>query len=182
MGQRYYMPSTGRWTHRDPKEHLNPANPPEGMPWNYVGNNPCNYIDPTGTQVDYLEACTIGAIGSNSDGRRGRCDRSTRWTGYLRWVRDHPRRRGSWRLRGQRRVRVPDRTSGGGLRPTVITKRRVSTFFVGLFVLTVLIYTGVALLPLNADARLVVAPFVVGLAGIVLSTVVFRRPDDTDRH
>ncbi len=62
IGHRYYLPNTGRWTQRDPLSHLNPANPPEGMPWNYVGNNPCNYTDPTGRTVAEVAGAVLGVV------------------------------------------------------------------------------------------------------------------------
>ncbi len=49
IGQRYYQPTTGRWTQTDPlNRSTNPTNPPEASPYIYVGNNPINYSDPTG--------------------------------------------------------------------------------------------------------------------------------------
>ncbi len=48
IGQRYYQPTTGRWTQTDPLNRAtNPTNPPEASPYIYVGNNPTNYTDPT---------------------------------------------------------------------------------------------------------------------------------------
>jgi RHS repeat-associated protein len=46
FGQRYYNPTTGRWTQQD---SLNtPLNPTNGNRYAYTGDNPTNSIDPTG--------------------------------------------------------------------------------------------------------------------------------------
>jgi hypothetical protein len=47
FGTRYYMPSLGRWTQRDP-EAGKPRNPPSLNPYAYVGADPVNQVDPSG--------------------------------------------------------------------------------------------------------------------------------------
>lgn len=52
IGMRYYQPELGRWTQADPLgQRINPAQPAEAHPYNYVGCNPVNYTDPTGMLV-----------------------------------------------------------------------------------------------------------------------------------
>ncbi len=46
MDQRYYDPSTGRWTQQDPV--YDPADPAQSNLYAYVGNNPVNYSDHEG--------------------------------------------------------------------------------------------------------------------------------------
>jgi RHS repeat-associated protein len=48
FGQRYYMPDLARWTQPDP-ETGTPTGPMSLNAYSYVGCNPINYIDPTGT-------------------------------------------------------------------------------------------------------------------------------------
>jgi RHS repeat-associated protein len=57
-GERRYDPTIGRFTQQDPLVSL-----VEPMVWNryvYVGDNPVNYIDPTGTG---FWSCVGGIIG-----------------------------------------------------------------------------------------------------------------------
>ena len=56
IGQRYYDPSVGRWTQQDPVVSL-----VDPLQWNryvYVGDDPVNFVDPSGTSI---WSC-IGAI------------------------------------------------------------------------------------------------------------------------
>jgi RHS repeat-associated protein len=46
FGERFYSPSTGRWTQQDNLEHL--GDPAQGNRYSYVGNDPVNNTDPTG--------------------------------------------------------------------------------------------------------------------------------------
>ena len=49
IGLRYYQPENGRWTQQDPaRRATNPTTPPDVSPYQYVGNNPVNYTEPTG--------------------------------------------------------------------------------------------------------------------------------------
>jgi RHS repeat-associated protein len=59
MGLRYYDPDLGRWTQQDAIQNL--MQPPQANRYVYVGCNPANFVDPTGTQA--LEACATGALG-----------------------------------------------------------------------------------------------------------------------
>ena len=56
MGLRFYDPALGRWTQRDPVEQ-----PLQGSGWNdyvFAGDNPVNYLDPTGTVK--VRQCGLG--------------------------------------------------------------------------------------------------------------------------
>ncbi len=63
-GTRWNDTTTGAWTTTDPITHLN--DPSNANPYQYAGNNPVNYVDPTG-RIDWLKdiaavfAITIGS-------------------------------------------------------------------------------------------------------------------------
>jgi RHS repeat-associated protein len=63
FGRRYYDPTTGRWTQPDTIDQ--PASLRDGNLYLYTGNDPINYVDPTGcfTPQGYLaciRACMVG--------------------------------------------------------------------------------------------------------------------------
>lgn len=58
FGERFYNPTTGRWTQQDNLESL--GDPSEGNRYSYVGGDPVNSIDPTG-RVSNDEGMNIGA-------------------------------------------------------------------------------------------------------------------------
>ena len=62
IGMRYYAPDLGRWTQPDPARHFNFGNPPEAMPYAYVGNNPTNYTDPTGLAISPCQLAAGGLV------------------------------------------------------------------------------------------------------------------------
>lgn len=49
MGERYYDPNIGRWLQQDPIDQT--GDQFEGNPYGYVGGDPINNIDPTGTDI-----------------------------------------------------------------------------------------------------------------------------------
>jgi RHS repeat-associated protein len=60
FGQRYYNPTTGRWTQQD---SLNtPLDPTNGNRYAYTGDDPTNSIDPTGLEV--LGTCDRVSLGA----------------------------------------------------------------------------------------------------------------------
>ena len=61
-GQRYYDPTTGRWTQQDPLSHLTSAT--QGDRFLYAGGDPINFSDSTGlySATDYAKACGAGAF------------------------------------------------------------------------------------------------------------------------
>jgi RHS repeat-associated protein len=74
-GQRWYDPTTGRWTQQDSLETL--ADPSRANRYEYAASNPTNYVDPTGleTWTLSLSACYYICVGveasSDSSGRSG---------------------------------------------------------------------------------------------------------------
>lgn len=50
-GQRWYNPATGRFTQQDSIERY--ADPKQGNRYAYAADNPINYVDPTGKDVDW---------------------------------------------------------------------------------------------------------------------------------
>jgi RHS repeat-associated protein len=64
-GQRYYDPTTGRWTQQDPLDRL--GNTTQGDRFLFAGSDPINRSDPTGFASTSLseigEGCAIGAAG-----------------------------------------------------------------------------------------------------------------------
>ncbi|CCF85988.1 hypothetical protein NITHO_6480003 [Nitrolancea hollandica Lb] len=63
IGQRYYDPSLGRWTQQDLPGSL--TSPMTLNRYVYVGNNPCNAIDPSGRQSAFQECQREGVIGAD---------------------------------------------------------------------------------------------------------------------
>ncbi len=72
---RYYDPAVGRWAQRDPIQ--NPFNPRSWNPYAYVGQDPCNRVDPTGAHDEAYEeianvftaieiTCAVGFIATGS--------------------------------------------------------------------------------------------------------------------
>ncbi len=57
IGARYYQAELGRWSQLDPV--------PGELPYAYAGNNPANFIDPTGTY------CVLGTYGGPGGACRG---------------------------------------------------------------------------------------------------------------
>ncbi|MDQ4068311.1 MAG: hypothetical protein M3203_02355, partial [Actinomycetota bacterium] len=56
FGTRYYDPTLGRWTQRDPV--------PSELPYAYAGDNPVNFVDPTGRDLDFGDALTFASDAS----------------------------------------------------------------------------------------------------------------------
>jgi RHS repeat-associated protein len=56
FGERFYSPTTGRWTQQDNLEHL--GNPAEGNRYAYAGGDPVNHIDPSGRNLIWDDAVT----------------------------------------------------------------------------------------------------------------------------
>ena len=63
FGQRWYDPTTGRWTQQDALETL--ADPTRANRYEYANSNPINYVDPTGrlSVGGTIAAVAGGAIG-----------------------------------------------------------------------------------------------------------------------
>jgi RHS repeat-associated protein len=59
-GQRWYNPTTGRFTQQDSIERL--ADPKQGNRYAYAADNPTNYIDPTGQEVNSCALAIGGAV------------------------------------------------------------------------------------------------------------------------
>jgi RHS repeat-associated protein len=70
-GERYYDPTTGRWTQQDPEDRFSSAT--QGNRFFFAGADPVNDSDPSGRSVqDYAEDCASGAAeGAVSDGVQG---------------------------------------------------------------------------------------------------------------
>ena len=62
FGQRYYDPTTGRWTQQDPEDRLGSAT--QGDRFLFAGGDPINLSDPSGlySAEDYAKACGGGAV------------------------------------------------------------------------------------------------------------------------
>jgi RHS repeat-associated protein len=68
FGQRYYNPTTGRWTQQD---SLNtPLDPANGNRYAYTGDNPTNGTDPTGLSFLGID-CPFGNVDGGGSGCRG---------------------------------------------------------------------------------------------------------------
>jgi RHS repeat-associated protein len=60
-GQRYYDPTTGRWTQQDPEDRLGSTT--QGDRFLFAGADPINLSDPSGMSVDdYIRSCGEGII------------------------------------------------------------------------------------------------------------------------
>ena len=57
MRQRYYDPGLGRWLSADPIGFAGGSNL-----YNYVGQNPVNFIDPMGTDILVIQAAPAGGL------------------------------------------------------------------------------------------------------------------------
>jgi RHS repeat-associated protein len=65
FGARYYDPTTGRWTQRDPSD-----NPLDTHGWNryvYAGDDPVNFVDPNGEWVIYIYSTKVIAQMATGD-------------------------------------------------------------------------------------------------------------------
>jgi len=62
FGQRYYNPTTGRWTQQDSLN--NPLDPANGNRYAYTGGDPVNRTDPSGTISDCASAVLSTAGGA----------------------------------------------------------------------------------------------------------------------
>ena len=62
FGQRYYDPTTGRWTQQDPEDRLGSAT--QGNRFLFAGADPINRSDPSGlySVEDYAAACGGGTV------------------------------------------------------------------------------------------------------------------------
>lgn len=58
-GQRYYDPTTGRWTQQDPRGRV--AGATQGDLFSFAGSDPINLADPTGESA-FGTACAIAAV------------------------------------------------------------------------------------------------------------------------
>jgi RHS repeat-associated protein len=58
-GQRWYNPTTARFTQQDSIERL--ADPKQGNRYAYAADNPTNYTDPTGKEVS---SCLLSVLGA----------------------------------------------------------------------------------------------------------------------
>jgi RHS repeat-associated protein len=61
-GQRWYNPTTGRFTQQDSIERL--ADPEQGNRYAYAADNPVNYTDPTGQSFLGCLGSVVGAAGA----------------------------------------------------------------------------------------------------------------------
>ncbi len=69
-GERYYDPTTGRWTQQDPEDRFSSAT--QGNRFLFAGADPVNASDPSGRSVeDYAKDCATGAISGAADGVQG---------------------------------------------------------------------------------------------------------------
>ncbi|HEX8207227.1 MAG TPA: RHS repeat-associated core domain-containing protein [Solirubrobacteraceae bacterium] len=64
FGARYYDPSVGRWTQRDPLDQTGDL--AEGNLYAYVGDDPVNATDPEGRFLSRIMYCLAGAAGANA--------------------------------------------------------------------------------------------------------------------
>jgi RHS repeat-associated protein len=61
FGERYYDPTTGRWTQQDPTSHLGSTT--QGNSFSFAADDPINQSDPSGLSVgDYVKECAKGAL------------------------------------------------------------------------------------------------------------------------
>jgi RHS repeat-associated protein len=61
-GQRYYDPTTGRWTQPDPLGHVGSAT--QGDRFLFAGSDPINLSDPRGENVAATGAVAVGTCGA----------------------------------------------------------------------------------------------------------------------
>jgi RHS repeat-associated protein len=57
IGERYYDPALARWTQKDPM--MQAFSPRETNGYSYVGGDPVNVIDPSGTRIIYHECASL---------------------------------------------------------------------------------------------------------------------------
>jgi RHS repeat-associated protein len=72
FGARYYDPTVGRWTQRDPLDQTGDLS--EGNPYSYAGNDPINHADPAGTVRKRTQAagwCTDDGLSAAIQGDYG---------------------------------------------------------------------------------------------------------------
>jgi RHS repeat-associated protein len=70
FGQRYYDPTTGRWTQQDPEDHLGSTT--QGNRFLFAGADPVNESDVSGlSAADYAEDCATGAAAGAAGGVEG---------------------------------------------------------------------------------------------------------------
>jgi RHS repeat-associated protein len=67
FGQRYYDPTSGRWTQQDPLDHLGSTT--QGDRYEFAGDNPISRSDPSGlsTGLSDEEVCYAGALAGSWD-------------------------------------------------------------------------------------------------------------------
>lgn len=75
-GQRYYDPTTGRWTQQDPEDRMTSAS--QADRFLFTSGDPINNSDPSGrSATDYIKACGEGAafgyIGEGAAGAAKGC-------------------------------------------------------------------------------------------------------------
>jgi len=68
FGQRYYNPTTGRWTQQDSRN--TPLNPTNGNRYAYTGDDPINNTDPNGLSFLGID-CPFGNVNGGGSGCRG---------------------------------------------------------------------------------------------------------------
>jgi RHS repeat-associated protein len=73
FGMRYYDPGTGRFTQQDSIEVI--GNPSHGNRYQYAGDNPVNYIDPSGqfSFTDLLVTVGIDTLAGTLSGAAAGC-------------------------------------------------------------------------------------------------------------